>query len=68
MTDLTYSPAAVSRLLTAVLHPETVEGYDPLEARAAEIEEALQDPFIDKATALELLDELGEIINQQERN
>jgi antibiotic biosynthesis monooxygenase (ABM) superfamily enzyme len=27
MTDATYSPAAVSRLLTAVLHPETVEGW-----------------------------------------
>jgi hypothetical protein len=28
MTDTTYSPAAVSRLLNAVLHPETVEGYE----------------------------------------
>jgi hypothetical protein len=60
-----YTPDAVSRLLTAVLHPETIEGYDPLEARAAEIEEALNDPFIDKATAFELLDELGEITTKQ---
>jgi hypothetical protein len=27
MTDTTYTPAAVSRLLNAVLHPETVEGW-----------------------------------------
>jgi hypothetical protein len=33
MTDLTYSPAAVSRLLNAVLHPETVEGYERPAAR-----------------------------------
>jgi hypothetical protein len=33
MTDLTYSPAAVSRLLNAVLHPETVEGYERPTAR-----------------------------------
>jgi hypothetical protein len=33
MTDTTYSPAAVSRLLNAVLHPETVEGYECPAAR-----------------------------------
>jgi hypothetical protein len=33
MTDTTYSPAAVSRLLSAVLHPETVEGYECPAAR-----------------------------------
>jgi hypothetical protein len=33
----------------------------PLEARAAAISDALQDPFIDRATACELIDELAEI-------
>jgi hypothetical protein len=44
------------------------ERNNPLEARARQIEADLQDPFIDKETALTLLDELAEIITQEERN
>lgn len=39
MTDLTYSPAAVSRLLTAVLHPETVEGWQEPQTVADRLDE-----------------------------
>ena len=39
---------------------------NPLDARRWEIVAALQDEFIDKATAFELLEELAEIITRQE--
>jgi hypothetical protein len=40
---------------------------EPLDVRRLQIEEALRDEFMDKATAFELLDELGEIIANQEK-
>ena len=44
----------------------TPEVSNPLDARRWEIVAALQDEFIDKATAFELLEELAEIITRQE--
>jgi hypothetical protein len=41
-----------------------IDGMILLHARAACIEDALQDPFIDKDTACELLDELAGIYNE----
>ena len=53
--------AALLRLLAAIREPESVEGWDPRLARLEAIEDALRDPFMDKATAFELLDEMASI-------
>jgi hypothetical protein len=39
----------------------------PLEARLEVIEDALQDPFMDKQTAFTLLEEMAEIQNSLEK-
>jgi hypothetical protein len=61
MTDTTYSPAAVSRLLSAVLHPETVEGYECPAARL----DAIAAAFVTVKTAEEreaLIEEAAELL------
>jgi hypothetical protein len=77
MTDTTYSPVAVSRLLTAVLHPETVEGWqephdtgattEGLRARLADIINELDDPFIERQRAYVLLEEMESIETELEK-
>jgi hypothetical protein len=77
MTDTTYSPVAVSRLLTAVLHPETVEGWqephdtgattEGLRARLADIINELDDPFIKQQRAYALLEEMESIETELEK-
>jgi hypothetical protein len=77
MTDTTYSPAAVSRLLNAVLHPETVEGWqephdtgattEGLRARLADIINELDDPFIERQRAYVLLEEMESIETELEK-
>ena len=63
MTALPYTPAAVSRLLTAVLHPETVEGWEAPQSVGSRLD-AIAAAFVtaDRRTRDALIEEAAELM------